>query len=1104
MSLEQETVVIDDLTYNTVDEQLDDIDYFEIITMDEMIKDNPTFIAFSKEEIFDELYNFFENTNKAEALTDLFYKDNTKNIENYVFIADATKKQHECFDIDSISDMISTIVSYRKIQYDIAKKEINKYFFALSYDINSKNIRLKPYMKTIIQVTADDKSKNINIYYPIYPEDETNIPILAAYYKTPTATKYDYLSKQIVSHYNKSQKFNLAQADYFTDIDKLINVIKPKMETILNNIDVKEDNVEDLDYNNIDNILRAFNTSLQDIDVAEFKQLQNHMSAILDIKPHDIQYKNFVVRKLKTINNKLNFYDSIKQSIKLLSITDKVKEDNDAILTSLAEQKVQLNAAPIVYNNMNDILNAIRNNEIELESIIENVKNIRNVIAIDNAMKNIQDMQEYTNEHIENVTNNVKELVKEFDKIKRESKDIYELHFLDFYRELSEVKQGNDYSDYEGVPEELKNVPNFENYTDIEMFENDDNISNDNIQNISLEKFWLHTRYSHSIGFVEMLKIILPLIQKIQEISKLPLQYDVICNELYNHFSGVPTKFRIMSKILQDNNVEKKETEIKDIIALNPNFVLNQKDYKDDISLYVKECNKQFIEILFDMMYTAIAKWSLDIQDYIIDDMYIINENDFPATYYDKWSRTGLLADINSKESILEYIVAITYDMLEDKKIYTVPKKIKEDIVNIINNKMKAYYLQIKNSNMQNIKNKVNKGRDFYHKLRELAKKNQINDLLNNYIKALIYMPEYKFQKHHKFLLGCCMQKLGNDFKAFNDMIGVDHRKYLLKSRKHFAKNRKTSQKSINIYYPIDDNKLTKKTSVVSKYELPTITIDTEKKQMNDWLQEMKNVSPLLSNEIIEMMKKDLKQVVDTTEQYFNIFCKTANIKKKDALKMMLFKNDSLNFYNIFNLVCRVLNKQLLTNQYQDEEVTLLRRSIRDVNNIVLEINKLQQIATEYSALEIKKIINYIMIVSLCLPFDPYNSKDNNNVLIYSGNASSNFVNNIVVNMYSSLMEYLKNVRMPTLEENINYRNSIRETNKNKLLNTMNNQTTDDRNLMLELKKIGVKHEMNNNDNDIDINDNTEQVDNDFENDNNDNDFEDDYSEDDYSDNEMY
>ena len=211
-----DTIEIDNIIYHIENEELNDISYYEILSMEEIIKDNPTFIAFSKEEIFDELYDFFKNSAKADSLTNLFYKENKQNIKNIVFVSNATKKtkeqlenetkEAECNTEDAI-EFVKIIEKINKQQYKTSQSEKEKIFFALTYDNNDNHIRLKPYMKTTIAI----QQNNLNLFYPIYETDETNIPIIAAYYKLPTTTESDYLPDKITSHLNKSHLFNYSK-----------------------------------------------------------------------------------------------------------------------------------------------------------------------------------------------------------------------------------------------------------------------------------------------------------------------------------------------------------------------------------------------------------------------------------------------------------------------------------------------------------------------------------------------------------------------------------------------------------------------------------------------------------------------------------------------------------------------------------------------------------------------------------------------------------------------------------------------------------------------------------------------------------------------------
>ena len=68
------SIEIDNIMYKIEDEELDDIEYLEIMSLDDIIKDNPSFIALSSIDIHDNLYNMFLNKKKADNVVKLFYE----------------------------------------------------------------------------------------------------------------------------------------------------------------------------------------------------------------------------------------------------------------------------------------------------------------------------------------------------------------------------------------------------------------------------------------------------------------------------------------------------------------------------------------------------------------------------------------------------------------------------------------------------------------------------------------------------------------------------------------------------------------------------------------------------------------------------------------------------------------------------------------------------------------------------------------------------------------------------------------------------------------------------------------------------------------------
>ena len=62
----------------------------------------------------------------------------------------------------------------------------------------------------------------------------------------------------------------------------------------------------------------------------------------------------------------------------------------------------------------------------------------------------------------------------------------------------------------------------------------------------------------------------------------------------------------------------------------------------------------------------------------------------------------------------------------------------------------------------------------------------------------------------------------------------------------------------------------------------------------------------------------------------------------------------------------------------------------------------------------------------------------------------------------------ISNSKMPTLEDQINYINNIREENKNKILATLNKKTREEKEILKEIKKIGL--EINDDDDEMTMN----------------------------------
>lgn len=1015
-------------SYESFDqEELDEIEYYEILTIDELYENDSDFKAFSKEEIYDELFDFFKNQNKANNLVDMFYKKDKTN-SNYIFIADATKKDYDAAG-DAYGEFVEKMKTTSKLQYGLAKKEKDRLFFALDYDINSDKVRIKPVSKTIVEL--QDVQKNINIFYPVYEGDDVNIPIIAVYFKKPTSVLEDYLSKKILSQYDTVKNINLVKTDNTDSIYKVIKHVKPTIQTILK--DLPDD---EINYATVDNVMRAYDMSYDSITLHDYAELQNHLGYISKIEKQKINYKKAKIQPRIITNHKTMFFDQILRFVTLIESAKEVDID-DAIIV-LQEEKINMNYPGLIYNNPRDMLQAIKNGDNNLEGIISNINDHKKIIAIDTAIKTLGEIKRNNREDIAEKLAKMKNV---FNVFKKEYHDIYPLRFLDFYNELHEIKEANDYSNYDGIPSVYLNTQNYDGMVDNK--ENDvfynQTVVNSIDDSLAFDKILLSQRYKNATGFKEILKITLVLFKKIQSTACLSINYEILSEELYKHFAGIPSKEDILKSVLAKNDVSYTKEVMQSMVNITPNAAINL--YQNtDFAPFLKECNEIFVSNLFDMIYTGIAWWSIQVLDEHVNGFLIFEENNIQVRYIDLWSLTGAPLEKSAKDGVIVYLSEIANDILEAEVTYTIPKNILKSSMKAIDEKYSQDIDSIKKS--EKLIEKPNKGRETLKKLKHYVKDNKTDKILNSFIDAMLYMPSYKYKKVHKFLLGCCLQKIGNQFVPDSDLNTVN-RADLKNIKKTYSKHRETIKSFRKMYY------IEKKVSAsdADVFQKPNIEFENvEEPTLEYWL---RNVQiELLPSHAIDTIQKDgAKQLENKIQSYMAAFIKTSRIKKSKSLENYL---DDINHVNIL----RRISKAFKTYNGKEEEMDLLNDSVEIINKAVQQIRVLDEIQNDENQRSIKNIKKYMVLRAMCLPFDPDMLVDG--LLVSRVKVSSEFPTEISKLLYSNIVKYMDSIKMPTEDENIIFMNSIREKNKNKILEEMNTMTEDDRALLEELKKTGL------------------------------------------------
>lgn len=1039
---------INNILFNVENEKLEEIEYYEIVSLEEIIKNNPTFIAFSKEDIYNELYNFFKDKNKVENFIELFYNIIEKqkdeiNTKNYIIMSDAFKKD---LIEEDVFKFVSSIKKLNKIQYKLGENNKDKLWFALDYNNDEEFINFKALTKTTIDLSND-------IYYNILKTDEINIPVIGIYYMVPKCTDDDYLNTKIISHLYKKEKLEEIKKENITSYKNLIKKAKPilPLEKIENN--------NELDYSNLKAFLNKYDINLDFLNIEDTEKIKEllikYLSNDKEIKEIKYNYKNNKIINLT--NNKFTYYDILKKIILLLDITINSKEEYSNLILKLNEQK---NSTSLIYNNINDIINST----VDIEEIIENIREFKKNTILEN---NINTLIDYKNIDIEIIKTLLIKLENDFNKLKLNYKDIYEIYF-DFEKEENEIKKGTDIKNYEGIL--IKNENNYEEF----KYADDDiyiNINEDN-KNI-LNKYYNTYIYQSEHGFIELIKIILPIINQIYEISNISLNFDLLCNMLFNKYRGISTKNNIITKMINEKKIISTNEYINNIAKILPKNVLKIEDDGDPINIILKNANNEYIDIIKESIYISLIWWSIEIQNDINNELFLFNENKLYIPSISFWNLYGYPYKIDGNDGVLIYIISIlehiykennlNYENENDYNLNDYIVSLPDNIIKFIKKYAEDNFKnELKNIREYKIdkKNKKEIGKDYQKKLVASITNKKYDKILDEYINALLYLPSVKYEKIHKYLLGCCLQKIDKNFKSDTDLIGV--RNDLIAMKKTYSKNREINKPRYLKYHPTLINDIEEKENKIKIKKIDEIKEELYfNNNFEKYLKEIKGKNILLPDLIIDDILLNPKKINNYIEKNINLLINTST-NKKGLLELFNNNNNiSINYKNILISVKIILFKNLKDNK------DILDLCIFSIDDILNKINIIKSFINDDNKNEIINMILYIISRSLCLPSNP--DECLTNILKPLFEIKQNIIINISKDIYLMINKIIKSYDILTLEKQIEFINKIREENKNIALSTMNKMTDDERNINKELKKLGIKNLPNDDDDKIDI-----------------------------------
>lgn len=1064
------SVEIENNIFTIEDEELDDIEYLEILSLDEIIKDNPFFIALSRNDIYENLHEMFQNKKRSESVTQLFYdilehkkseNGNLTDYSNYIFSSEAVKKNNELSwdELHDDANYFNKLTKLNNVKYENAK---NRYFFAITYEQKSKNLKFKPTSR--INAMIETENKEYPVYYPVFPIDDVNLPLLSAYYKIPTCTVNDYVYTKIVSHLKNSTNINLVKTDDIDSVSKLVKSVKPKIEDI---IEYLKDCFA-LDYSNIDNIFKRFGHSLDFINDQDFDVLCEHMKSLTDYeKERKIFNRAYRIKKSDIINKKLTFFEKLSSSIKLIKLNDKTINFLANLKDSLEDYRVNNIIAEELVDiktlNIYDIINSIHYNDANPDDILKNIraslKNI-NINESINAINNIID----THENTENIIDE-HEYMKVLLEYSRDHIFDYDTDgkkYLVSYREAKEIKEGADRENYEGgVDNEFIN----ENLD----LEDMDNIV-DEVENIyenkkinNFDKYLKNITYKNEEGFIEYLRIILNILSNVSLLSYIEIDYELLCNELFKYYKSVPTKYYRYKKAFNNAELDIDHKAIIDFIKIKPEMIIEGlvKDQDPNITKLINIVNEEYIETLNNMFTHSIAFWIVNVQEKILDNTILIDENYLNNAFVDKWYLYGAPIN-NAKNGVLPYLLECVIENFKENNEYSVDlDNFYDNVKYIITEKYSNIIDELKKKHEINAeKKKVERGLKEQAKLLKSYKEGNKEKLESDFVNALLYMPGVNYKKIHKYLVGCCLKKIDDSFDTDTDLVKAG-RKDLIAIKKFYSNNRATNKPRDLRYVPnldgIKDEIM--KDNNIDKIDIEEYIygINNDENIVFNWLETMYDKNPLLPNNIIDELKNNSKNIDKQIDNHINILAKTARVSNKDLVNNFMSKH--INIKQILLNICKILFQY--KNMYENDNINMLvDKSIMYIKDIIKDIYKLNKVLNDDVIVDINRINLYIISRTLCLPFSPESVE--NGKIRSEVDLPKEFIELNAKNILKYLTTIFDVSTFPTMEENIEFLNKKREENKQKKLNILNDKTVEENQLISNLKKAGIKNDLMN------------------------------------------
>lgn len=1029
------------------DEILPEIEIRELLTLEQILDDNPSFVAFTRREIEDKLYDLTKDDATATSLTNEIYRIVSADKDDFsrshvVPILKADKKRYDLLglvglleeggeDDDPEQQYFRALEDIKNApNYRAQQSLLNKLTYPLDHrpPIEGERAFLPNGMSRLVGI-----SSSLNMSTVLLPTDDAPEALAGAAFLPTNVTSESFLFERVES---LSGRPPLATATFQNTTD--LTVVRPTFESVLRMVKPSS-----LDLHTLRHTLLQYGYNMDTLTTPQLSALIEHLRALEhDEDDNDEEASAATAPTESWRRNWGDFFDALKQ----LPTRGLDKEKYNTIYNAIAASTppIQSSTAVSIPMDHGRILEGIRANTFTIDEVATFLKMIRNKIIIDHAFATIQRYMEIDPEAI---PEKIDDIIKKWMRRSVPYDDRTASSFLELYRDISEIKKGTDTSMYDGNPNEQLQVFEELRYAEpavMEVEETEDDVNTDDL-------FGTDFDMSPFLELTEGVReVVLPVVRKLHTLSL---------------SSGVPLSIPNLLKYIAPRIVRVSFAEAikQNVPELAPNICLQLSTGNFESAMrvassivplglgervqeVVRLLYKDYAQILASTFLESFAWFVIETQTAALEKRLEFEPRYGMMSCMKLWGPYGApLTKEKQEVGVLYYLACVAHEcgLLTDFNMKY--EDFAKEVLSFTANTMTDKILELQEKYAEMLKEAVytvSRAQQAKISLDYAIKEKSKQRLITEFVRSFLYLPGVS--KTPRYM------QLGPTFTSESDWQDMTKLKMV---KDQLAKKRMTKIKRPELAWIESKDDVVTKTG--PEFELPpdmTQKSDaTRSRGVKTWLQECANANLfLLPPDVVNALSTDPTTLHTQITKNLSAFAKTVGRTSKLEL--------TGGYPKLLDVVATSIYTSSVDVAVEDVEHQYIQMSmdaIRKFKDMWSHMDRSMVLDTVDNAI-VSTMWRYVISRAACLPCDSRDANGRTGKLSIGDNVRVNFVQRILTKTMGALTSALNNAKMPTTEEQQAFITKMREIQKVQTLQVLNSQSEDERQMTLDAKKLGL------------------------------------------------